>query len=119
MRIAQATHRFGQMVFASFLGVNIVEVAHEHAVLHVPYQVAHSNPDGVLNGGVTASLINLAGTLAAWTGIALDARTLSRYGRFLHTIPLGSHCGRYTRFSIGDTSGARPVFSGRAGIYPG
>ena len=72
MRIAQATHRFGQMVFASFLGVNIVEVAHEHAMLHVPYQVAHSNPDGVLNGGVTASLINLAGTLAAWTGIALD-----------------------------------------------
>jgi uncharacterized protein (TIGR00369 family) len=52
--------------------VNIVEVDHERAVLHLPYQVAHSNPGGTLNGGVTASLINLAGTLAAWTGIALD-----------------------------------------------
>jgi uncharacterized protein (TIGR00369 family) len=72
MRIAQATHRFEQMVFASYLGVNVVEVAHQRAVLHAPFQAAHSNPGGILNGGVTASLINLAGTLAAWTGIALD-----------------------------------------------
>jgi uncharacterized protein (TIGR00369 family) len=72
MRIEQAKRRFEQVVFAAFLGVNIVEVDHERAVLHLPFQATHSNPGGTLNGGVTASLINLAGTLAAWTGIALD-----------------------------------------------
>jgi uncharacterized protein (TIGR00369 family) len=72
MQIEHAKRRFEQVVFAAFLGVNLVEVDHERAVLHLPYQVAHSNPGGTLNGGVTASLINLAGTLAAWTGIALD-----------------------------------------------
>jgi hypothetical protein len=84
MQIAHAKRRFEQMVFAAFLGVNIVEVTHERAVLHLPYQVAHSNPGGTLNGGVTASLINLAGTLAAWTGITSTAtlfwaRSISLY----------------------------------------
>jgi uncharacterized protein (TIGR00369 family) len=71
MGIAQAQQRFEGIAFAAFLGVNMVEVAHERAVLHLPFQVAHSNPGGTLNGGATASLLNLAGTLAAWTGIPL------------------------------------------------
>jgi uncharacterized protein (TIGR00369 family) len=73
MQVEQAKQRFAQVVFASYLGVDIVEVAHERAVLSVPYQVAHSNPGGTVNGGVTASILNLAGTLAAWTGIPLVA----------------------------------------------
>jgi uncharacterized protein (TIGR00369 family) len=73
MGIAQARQRFEQVRLAAFLGVKVVDVAPERAVLQLPYQVVHSNQGGVLNGGATASLLNLAGTLAAWTGIPLVA----------------------------------------------
>jgi uncharacterized protein (TIGR00369 family) len=73
MGIEQAKQRFEHISFATFLGVKVVDIAHERAILHLPYQVSHSNPGGTLNGGVTASLLNLAGTLAAWTGISLAA----------------------------------------------
>jgi uncharacterized protein (TIGR00369 family) len=73
MGIEQAKQRFEHIAFAAYLGVKLVDIAHERAILHLPYEVAHSNPGGTLNGGVTASLLNLAGTLAAWTGIALAA----------------------------------------------
>jgi uncharacterized protein (TIGR00369 family) len=73
MRIEHAAARFAQIPYAAFLGVKIIEVAPERAVLSLPLQAAHTNPGGTLNGGVTASLINLAGALAAWTGIDLQA----------------------------------------------
>ena len=73
MGITQARQRFEQVTFATFLGVNVVEVASERAVLQLPYQMIHSNQGGILNGGATASLLNLAGALAAWTGIPLAA----------------------------------------------
>jgi uncharacterized protein (TIGR00369 family) len=72
MPVEQAKARFARIAYAAFLGVKVVEVTPERAVLYLPFQGAHTNPGGVLNGGVTASLINLAGTLAAWTGIDLQ-----------------------------------------------
>lgn len=73
MHIEHAKSRFSRIAYATFLGVNIVEVARERAVLSLPFQTAHTNPGGTLNGGATASLLNLAGTLAAWTGVNLQA----------------------------------------------
>jgi uncharacterized protein (TIGR00369 family) len=64
------------VAFAQFLGVSIAEVSHERAVLCLPFQEDHANQAGVLHGGATASLIHMAGTLAAWTGIDLQAAPL-------------------------------------------
>jgi uncharacterized protein (TIGR00369 family) len=73
MQIEHAKMRFSRIPYAAFLGVNVIEVAPERAVLSLPFQSVHTNPGGILNGGATASLINLAATLAAWTGIDLQA----------------------------------------------
>jgi uncharacterized protein (TIGR00369 family) len=72
-RIEQARTRFAQVAFAQWLGVTIGEVAHDRAVLVLPYRPEHMNAIGVLNGGASASLVTMAGTLAAWTGVDLDA----------------------------------------------
>ncbi len=49
------------------------ELEHERAVLRLPHDPVHDNGNGSLNGGATASIINMAGALAAWTGIDLDS----------------------------------------------
>jgi uncharacterized protein (TIGR00369 family) len=72
-RVEQAQARFAQVTFAEWLGVTISEVAHDRAVLVLPYRPEHMNAIGVLNGGASASLVTMAGTLAAWTGVDLDA----------------------------------------------
>jgi len=71
-RVEQAQARFGRDAFAGWLGVTIREVAHDRAVLVLPYRPEHMNAVGVLNGGASASLLTMAGTLAAWTGVDLD-----------------------------------------------
>ena len=73
MSIIQAEERFGRIPYAGALGVEIEELGEEYAVLRLPHDAAHDNANGTLNGGATASLINIAGTMAAWTGIDLDA----------------------------------------------
>jgi uncharacterized protein (TIGR00369 family) len=72
-RVEQAQARFARVAFAEWLGVTIREVAHDRAVLVLPYHPEHLNAVGVLNGGASASLLSMAGTLAAWTGVDLDA----------------------------------------------
>jgi uncharacterized protein (TIGR00369 family) len=42
----------------------------------LPFQEDNANQGGVLHGGATASLIHMAGTLAAWTGLDLQAEPL-------------------------------------------
>ena len=54
--------------------MTIAELAHDRAVLLLPYQPAHMNAGGVLNGGASASLVTMTGTLAAWTGVDVDAK---------------------------------------------
>lgn len=73
--LEQARARFSKVAFAERLGVTIAELAHDRAVLVLPYQPDHMNAGGVLNGGASASLVTLAGTLAAWAGVDLDAKT--------------------------------------------
>jgi uncharacterized protein (TIGR00369 family) len=73
MGVEEARAHFERVAFAQFLGVSVAEVSHERAVLCLPFQEDHANQGGVLHGGATASLIHMAGTLAAWTGIDLQA----------------------------------------------
>ena len=72
-RVAQACARFAYVPFGEHLGVSIDEVAPDAAVVVLPYRPEHMNAAGVLNGGASASLLTMAGTLAAWTGLDLDA----------------------------------------------
>jgi uncharacterized protein (TIGR00369 family) len=76
MSVEEAMTRFERMPFAQFLQVQVAQVSHERAVLRLPFQEDNANQGGVLHGGVTASLIHMAGTLAAWTGIDLQAEPL-------------------------------------------
>jgi len=71
MSVDEAMARFECMAFAQCLGVRVVQVSHERTVLRLPFQEDHANQGGVLHGGVTASLLHMAGTLAAWTGLDL------------------------------------------------
>ena len=71
----QARARFARVAFAENLGITIAELAHDRAVLVLPYAPDHMNAGGVLNGGASASLVTIAGTLAAWAGVDTDART--------------------------------------------
>jgi uncharacterized protein (TIGR00369 family) len=72
-RVQQARARFARDPFAGWLGLTISEVAPDRAVIVLPYRPEHMNAGGVLNGGASASLLTMAGTLAAWTGVDLDA----------------------------------------------
>lgn len=72
MSVAQAEKRLTTDHFAAFLGVIPVEIAPERAVLRMPFRDEHANAAGPLNGGASASLLLMAGTVAAWTGIDLD-----------------------------------------------
>src|SRR5262245_16554350 len=74
-RLEHARARFAKVTFAEQLGVTIAELADDHAVLLMPYRLEHMNAGGVLNGGASASLVTLAGALAAWAGVDLDAKT--------------------------------------------
>src|SRR5262245_66356433 len=71
-RIERARARFARVRFAEWLGVTITDLTDDRAVLVLPHRAEHLNAGGVLNGGASASLVAMAGTLAAWTGIDLD-----------------------------------------------
>src|SRR5262249_61428477 len=72
MSVAQAQARFARVPFAAFLGMTLVDVTHARAVLALPFQPAHDNAAGPLNGGASASLLLMAGTVATWMDIDLD-----------------------------------------------
>ncbi|HXJ83205.1 MAG TPA: PaaI family thioesterase [Candidatus Methylomirabilis sp.] len=72
-RVEAARARFVRTPFVGWLGVTVADVSQDRAVLVLPHQPDHMNAVGVLNGGASASLLTMAGTLAAWTGVDLDA----------------------------------------------
>jgi hypothetical protein len=72
MSIAQAQARFARVPFAIWLGMTLVDATPGRAVLALPFQPVHANASGPLNGGASASLLLMAGTVAAWTDIDLD-----------------------------------------------
>jgi uncharacterized protein (TIGR00369 family) len=72
-RIEAAKARFARVPFAEWLGVTIEDVTEDRAVVVLPHRAEHLNAGGVLQGGASASLLTMAATLAAWTGVDLDA----------------------------------------------
>ncbi|MET0850087.1 MAG: hotdog fold thioesterase [Candidatus Rokuibacteriota bacterium] len=72
-RIEQAAARFARDPFARSMGVAIAALDHDRATLALPYRAEHMNAVGVLNGGASATLLLMAGALAAWTGVDLEA----------------------------------------------
>jgi uncharacterized protein (TIGR00369 family) len=78
MNVERARERFEQIDFAKFLGVKVLAVEPERAVVRLPFQPENANPNGPLHGGATASLLNLAGALAVWTGVDLAVASLLR-----------------------------------------
>jgi uncharacterized protein (TIGR00369 family) len=73
--VEAARARFARVPFAARLGVTATEMAHDRAVVVLPYQREHMNAGGVLQGGASASLVTMTGALAAWTGVDLDTKT--------------------------------------------
>jgi uncharacterized protein (TIGR00369 family) len=73
--VEDARARFARVPFAARLGVTVAELAHDRAVLVLPYQPDHMNAGGVLNGGASASLVTMTGALAAWSGADLEAQS--------------------------------------------
>ena len=67
MSVEAARARFEHVAFANTLGVTVRELADDRAVLSLPFRPDNLNARGVLQGGASASLVTLAGTLAAWT----------------------------------------------------
>jgi uncharacterized protein (TIGR00369 family) len=72
MSIEQARAYFAREAYAAFLGIQLVDLGAEHAVLRLPFVPEHTNAVGPLNGGASASLMNMAGAIAAWAGLDLD-----------------------------------------------
>ena len=75
--------RFEGAPYNADLGFQIDTIEPDRVQVRLPFKDAIANPGGALHGGVTASSINVAGVLAAWTGI--DPRPNLRGG----TLDLG------------------------------
>ena len=71
--VEAARARFARVAFAKTLGAAIAELEPDRAVLSLPFRGDNMNARSVLQGGASASMVMLAGTLAAWTGIDFDA----------------------------------------------
>ena len=61
--------RFEQAPYSRGLGVRIELAAPQQARIRIPFKDEIANPGRALHGGVMASAIDIAGALAAWSGI--------------------------------------------------
>src|SRR3989441_3571208 len=78
--LAALAARVAGAPYCARLGVVVEAIALDRARIRVPYKDENSNPGRALHGGVPASTIDIAGVLAAATGLAarptFDASTL-------------------------------------------
>lgn len=65
---------FPEGTFNDWLGLTVEEMGDGEAVLSVSFEEFKQNPDGVLQGGVTATLIDVTGAVAVRS--ALDGETV-------------------------------------------
>ncbi len=59
--------RFEAVPYCTALGIRVESVQDDRVRIRLPYKDENSNPGKALHGGVAASSIDIAGTLAAWT----------------------------------------------------
>lgn len=80
MALDSLARRWEGMPYCAALGVQVDAIERDRVRLRLPFRDENSNPGRVLHGGVAASLIDVAGALAAWTGVedrpGLEASTL-------------------------------------------
>lgn len=69
MDAATLADRFETMPYCAGLGLRVEAIERDRVRLRLPYRDENSNPGRALHGGVSASLIDIAGGLAAWTGL--------------------------------------------------
>jgi uncharacterized protein (TIGR00369 family) len=69
MEFTVLAKRCESMPYCAALGVQVDAIEAERVRLRLPFKDENSNPGRALHGGVLASLIDVAGTAAAWTGI--------------------------------------------------
>jgi uncharacterized protein (TIGR00369 family) len=68
-QLASLAARCERVPYNQSLGIRIAAIEPDRVRLRVPYKDDNSNPGRALHGGVAASTINIAGVLAAWTGL--------------------------------------------------
>ena len=68
-RVRTLAARFESMPYNHRLGVRVEAGSADAVRIRVPYKDENSNPGRALHGGVPASAIDIAGTLAAWAGL--------------------------------------------------
>jgi uncharacterized protein (TIGR00369 family) len=80
MDLEALARRCEAIPYCTALGVQVDAIEPDRVRLRLPYKDENSNPGRALHGGVAASLIDVAGALAAWTGAddrpGLEAGTL-------------------------------------------
>lgn len=102
--------------FRDHLGLHVVEIAPRRAVLELEVQPCLLNYVGRLNGGVVASMIDMAGTLAGSqvdeSPVRRTAVTLSFAVSFIGTTTAG------TVRAVGTVrGGGRTVYSSNVDVY--
>ncbi len=68
-QLASLARRCEGTPYHQSLGIRVESIEPDRVRVRVPYKDDNSNPGRALHGGVAASTINIAGVLAAWTGI--------------------------------------------------
>jgi uncharacterized protein (TIGR00369 family) len=68
--LRELADRVTRSPYVARLGLLVDTIALDRVVVRVPYKDENSNPGKALHGGVAASTIDVAGVLAAWTGLA-------------------------------------------------
>lgn len=80
MDLEALARRCEAIPYCAALGVRVDAIDNDRVRLRLPYRDENSNPGRVLHGGVSASLIDIAGALSAWTGFEvgpeMEASTL-------------------------------------------
>ncbi len=68
-RVRALAARFENVPYNRRLGLRVEAGSADGVRIRVPYKDENSNPGRALHGGVPASAIDIAGTLAAWAGL--------------------------------------------------
>lgn len=80
MEATALARRCETMPYCAALGVRVEAIDADRVRLRLPFREENANPGNALHGGVAASLIDIAGSAASWTGIdarpGLEASTL-------------------------------------------
>ena len=73
-RIARARKAFASVPYAKFLGLELGEIKHGEASIHLEVRDEMKQNQGVVHGGAVASLIDTAAAFAVLTRLELDKR---------------------------------------------